>query len=255
MGYEKCSITRKTILESLEKKYFINYYQPIYDAKSNQLNGVEVLLRLIHPSWGVVYPNDFIGLAEKEGLIDELFFFSTSCAIRDLKTYHQLKKISINVSPSTLNVPNIHHWLIDKCKESQILSHQITLELTENIEYRQNTVSLENIKRLRGLGFGLSIDDFGAGYSSLPRLMEIPFTELKIDKILIQNIFFNNKNKKIMEHLVSLVHSLGAQIVAEGIEDRDTYNMMKEIGVDLCQGYFFHRPMSVDDFVNNMMPL
>ncbi|PTB30907.1 EAL domain-containing protein, partial [Photobacterium phosphoreum] len=246
-------ITRRDVIDGLINNDFSNNYQPIYSVNNNLLNGVEVLLRFNSPSLGYVSPEVFINFAEEENLINDLFFFSTNQALIDLKNNHELKKISINISPSTLNLPDLYCWLHDQCKDNFISNDSVTLEITENIEYLETEVFLENIKKLRMLGFGLSIDDFGTGYASLSRLKAIPFTELKIDKTFIKNFKSNSIDKKIIEHLVSLTHSLGLTVVAEGIEDAETYNMMKEIGVDLCQGYFFHRPMTIYNLINNVI--
>ncbi|SKC30576.1 EAL domain-containing protein [Photobacterium piscicola] len=250
MCSQKIVITKDTIIDGLSNNFFTNNYQPIYNVEDNSLNGVEVLLRYKSPCLGDVSPDIFIASAERDNLISELFFFSANQAIKDLTYNNRLKKISINISPSTLNVPYLYQWLDNKCKENCIPNKNITLEITENVEYIETKTSLENIEKLNFLGFGLSIDDFGTGYSSLSRLRAIPFTELKIDKMFIENITTNYSDRKIIEHLVDLTQSMGLQTVAEGIENLETYRIVKELGVNLCQGYFFHKPMAIDDILN-----
>ncbi|PSU73498.1 hypothetical protein CTM67_19810 [Photobacterium phosphoreum] len=252
MCYQKNVITKKEIIDGLRHQYFVNHYQPIYNVESESLSGVEVLLRFNSPLLGSVSPYFFIELAEKENLINDLFFFSANQAMKDLNNNHKLKKISINISPTTLNIPNLYRWLRDKCKEYFLSNECVTLEITENVEYVETKTSCENIKNLKLLGFGLSIDDFGTGYSSLSRLKAIPFDELKIDKMFIENVTTSYSDQIIIEHLVCLTKSMGLQVVAEGIEDLETYNILKEIGVDLCQGYFFHKPMDINKLVNKV---
>lgn len=244
-----CLITREVIIDSLDKNYFINYYQPIYSVDNKIVNGVEVLLRLRHPSFNNISPDCFISCAEKENLINDIFFFSANIAIQDISNNNKLNKVSINLSPSTLNHPNLYSWLRDHCNKYNVKNENITLEITENVEYFETKESLENIKQLRMSGFGLSIDDFGTGYASYSRLKTIPFTELKIDKKYVKNIKNNNNDRAVIEHLVNLTKNLGMQIVAEGIEDLETYWIIKKLGVNLCQGYFFNKPMTIDDIL------
>lgn len=246
-------VTKKVITDGLINNHFSNNYQPIYSADNNLLNGVEVLLRFNSPSLGYISPDCFISCAEEENLINDLFFFSANQALIDLKNNHKLKKISINISPSTLMIPDFYCWLHDKCEDNFISNDNVTLEITENVEYFETEVFLENINKLGMLGFGLSIDDFGTGYASLSKLKNIPFTELKIDRTFVKHAKKNNIDRKIIEHLVSLTHNLGLKVVAEGVEDVETYNMLKEIGVDLCQGYFFHRPVPINKLINNVI--
>ncbi|PST95875.1 EAL domain-containing protein [Photobacterium iliopiscarium] len=244
---DQCLITKEMIIDNLQKNYFVNYYQPIVNVKENIINGVEVLLRLKNPLLDNVCPECFIACAENENVINDLFFFSAEQAIKDISNNKSFNKLSINLSPKTLNVPNLYSWLKDKCNKYDIKKESVTLEITENVEYVETDISLENIENLRMLGFGLSIDDFGTGYSSYSRLKSMPFTELKIDKMFIKHIKTNNSDKKIIEHLVNLAQILGLQTVAEGIEDLETYHIIKNLGVNLCQGYFFHKPMAIND--------
>lgn len=249
MCKKRCLITKEIIMDGLDNNYFVNHYQPIYDMTNNNLNGVEVLLRLKHPDNIDICPDCFISCAEKENLINDLFFFSADRAIKDININSNLKKLSINVSPTTLSLPGLSLWLNKQCLKYNVKKNNITLEITESVEYFETKESIENIKQLKYSGFGLSIDDFGTGFSSLSRLKSIPFTELKIDKIFIQNIATNYSDRKMVEYLVFLSKGLGLQIVAEGIENFETYRIVKKLGVNLCQGYFYHRPMAIEDIL------
>lgn len=242
-----CLITKELIIDSLENGYFINFYQSIYNVENNDINGVEVLLRLKHPFYDSISPECFIACAEKENLIDDLFFYSSSKAIEDFGNNNILNKLSINISPSTLQNKKLYSWLSYECDKYNVCEKHITLEITENVQYIETKESLENIERLRKAGFGLSIDDFGTGYASYSRLKSIPFTELKIDKMFIKHIKTNNSDRETITHFVNLARHLGLQVVAEGIEDLETYHIIKNLGVNLCQGYFFHKPMAIND--------
>ncbi|MCU7555395.1 EAL domain-containing protein [Alteromonas sp. ASW11-19] len=239
------------------------YFQPKVRCDSGTLEGFEVLARWRHPTEGFINPELFISLCEIHGLIDLLTMqvFEKALAwlssldenhITDSEIPCELRwtKLSINISAQSLSNDILFSNIIDKCKSLDISPSRITLEITESSAMDDSGPVLENLTRLRLMGFELSIDDFGTGYSSLLQLVKAPFSEIKIDKTFVLKADADTQSRAITKSITDLGRSLETQVTAEGVESAATMDFLKHIKCHLAQGYFIGRPMPQADILN-----
>ncbi|CAE6942021.1 MULTISPECIES: EAL domain-containing response regulator [Vibrio] len=221
---------------------FINYYQPQYSTSDNQLIGVEALVRCRHPEHGIIAPAQFITEIQVRNELDKLFWIVLENALQDMSTLKVTINLSVNMNQKTLKQP-MSERLFALCEQYQIAPERITLELTEDEVYDCSVTSLANLANLRLRGVGLAIDDFGTGYSSLSQLATLPYTELKIDRQFIKDALTNFKSQQLTISSLHLAKSLGLKSVAEGVEDDETLAYLRELGVELYQGFVRCRPI------------
>lgn len=228
------------------------YLQPQIALEDNRLVGVEVLARWHHATKGFIPPDIFIGIAEKYGMIRELtqlvFRQSIAQAARLYNLGYNIT-FSVNFSAQVLSSLELPEILSETLSASGLSPHQIIIEVTESSLADDMNVMLDILTRMRLKGFGLSIDDFGTGFSSLALLRKIPFTELKIDRSFVHMASDNQASRAILESSIALSKKLGIQSVAEGVEDEADWNLIKSLGCDIAQGYFRARPMPPEDFL------
>jgi len=238
--------------EALQKHQLILHYQPQINMKTGRIESVESLVRWQHSERGLLFPDQFITLAEENNLIDKLTEEVLSIAVKQNKTWisEGLEiPVSINVSAqniTSLNLPELLKALTDK---HAVTAENITLEITESAVMSKLTSSLDVLNRLRMKGFSLSIDDFGTGYSSLSHLYRAPFTELKIDRIFVANMIENAEALIIVKICIMLGQMLGMKLVAEGVETQEVWNELEKLGCDIAQGYFMAKPMPADKLI------
>ncbi|MGR2703534.1 EAL domain-containing response regulator [Vibrio campbellii] len=221
---------------------FINYYQPQYSTSDNQLIGVEALVRCRHPKHGIIAPAQFITEIQVRNELDKLFWIVLENALQDMSTLKVDINLSVNMNQKTLKQP-MSERLFALCEQYKIAPERITLELTEDEVYDCSVTSLANLANLRLRGVGLAIDDFGTGYSSLSQLATLPYTELKIDRQFIKDALTNFKSQQLTISSLHLAKSLGLKSVAEGVEDDETLAYLRELGVELYQGFVRCRPI------------
>ncbi|CAH1527455.1 Diguanylate phosphodiesterase [Vibrio jasicida] len=238
-------IGRDEISTAFEQGWFLNYYQPQYSAKDNRLIGVEALVRCRHPQHGIIAPAQFITEIQARNELDKLFWIVLENALQDMSQLKVNINLSVNMNQKTLKQP-MSARLFALCDQYQIAPERITLELTEDEVYDCSVTSLANLANLRLTGVGLAIDDFGTGYSSLSQLATLPYTELKIDRQFIKDALTNFKSQQITISSLHLAKSLGLKSVAEGVEDTETLSYLRELGVDLYQGFVRCRPISFE---------
>ncbi|AJQ95036.1 EAL domain-containing response regulator [Gynuella sunshinyii] len=227
------------------------YYQPQVRITDGRVSAVEVLARWHHPKRGWLMPASFIGLAEEQGLIDELSWVVFDKAISQLGKWLQNGydiAMGLNLSSESLTVVNLPERIDNLVRKNNVPPNHITLEITETRLMQNLTYSLDVLTRLRLKGFGLSIDDFGTGYSTMVQLHKIPFTELKIDRAFVHSASDDSTASAILESSAELGRKLNMTIVAEGVEDQSDWNKSANAGCDLVQGYFIAKPMSADQF-------
>lgn len=234
------------LCEALTADEFTVFYQPQIEMSTRELAGVEALVRWIRPDGSMVSPGDFIPLAEKSGLIDDLTSVVMGQALSQCKKWllDGLKtRVSVNVSPRTLkrlNQPEIFSELV---LAKGLDCSQLVVEVTETALMDNLVKSLDILTRLRIKGFTLSIDDFGTGYSSMEQLVRAPFGELKVDQAFVKHMSKNKECRSIAKISIGLAHELGMRAVAEGIEDEETWDILAEMGCDVGQGYWMAKPM------------
>jgi EAL domain-containing protein (putative c-di-GMP-specific phosphodiesterase class I)/CheY-like chemotaxis protein len=228
----------------------VNYYQPKVDVLSGKVVGVESLVRWRHPQDGMVFPDQFIGVAEEYGLIDDLTRTVMSEAFAQARTWQDQGlhlRVALNISMDSLATFEFVDDVATAATSAGIAPDSIVLEVTESRLMRDLASPLEVLARLRLKGFSLSIDDFGTGHSSLIQLRDIPFDELKVDQGFIHGAANNHTLRAIYNASLALAKQLGMKAVAEGVEDRTDWDFVCSTGCDFAQGYFIAKPMPPDE--------
>ncbi|MHB8911136.1 MAG: EAL domain-containing response regulator [Lysobacter sp.] len=228
----------------------VNYYQPKVAVASGAVVGVETLVRWRHPVDGLVFPDQFIGLAEAHGLIDDLTRVVLTGAMAQAKDWQQAGlalRVAINVSMDNLSSLAFADFVAGEAAAAGVAPQDIVLEVTESRLMLDQRVTLETLTRLRLKRFRLSIDDFGTGHSSLTQLHDVSFDELKIDQSFVHGAWRDETALAMYNASLGLGKQLGMEVVAEGVEDRDDWDLVRRSGCDLAQGYFLARPMPAAD--------
>ena len=227
-------------------------YQPIYDLSTGKINSFEALLRWSHPERGLVGPDIFIPIAEESGLIGTLTELVLTRACRQLKAWQLASgtatklRMQVNVSGTDLCRLAVVSHVTRALLTNGLEPWQLTLEITESMLMKRLDSALETMTQLRELGVGLSVDDFGTGYSSLSYLSTLPITSLKIDRSFVQRLQDGTRNSEVVKAIVTLGHSLGRSVIAEGIESPAQLAKLRELGCGFGQGYLLARPLSAD---------
>ena len=251
------TLERRTLLEqdlrrALEQGQFCLYFQKRVNEEGDT-NGAEVLLRWIHPQRGIISPLDFIPLCEETGLIVPIgeWILTEACAY--LSTWQhqetlQHLKLSINVSAMEIKQPHFVNTVREVVKKSKINPTLLILEITESMLLENMEDFIVKMEQIRELGISFALDDFGTGYSSLSYLKKLPINELKIDKSFIQDIGIDINDEAIVETIVQMGKTLGIDILAEGVETQEQYDILRAFGCHNYQGYLFGHPTTIDDF-------
>jgi EAL domain-containing protein (putative c-di-GMP-specific phosphodiesterase class I) len=245
-GLVKKAYTADELRSAIENGQLINYYQPKVAIASGDVVGVETLVRWRHPTDGIVFPDQFIGVAEAAGLIDDLTRAVFAEAVTQAKSWQEAQlqlRIAVNVSMDNLASLNFLNFVAELTEKAGIAPQNVVLEVTETRLMQDTRAPLEILTRLRLKRFKLSIDDFGTGHSSLAQLRDIPFDELKIDQGFVHRAWANETLRAMYEASLSLARQLGMEVVAEGVEDRDDWDFLQRTGCDLAQGMFVSRSM------------
>lgn len=237
------------VRHAIASEALLPHFQPQIDLGTGRPIGVEALVRWQHPEHGLLNPGSFIPLAEAHGLIDDITMLvlrQTLSTCRRCRDEYGPLRFSINLSATSL-----HDLTLPDRIEFLVHSHgldttSLVLELTESGLMREPLTSLDILSRFRIKGMGLSIDDFGNGYSTLQQLRKIPFNELKIDHTLLANFERDASARVIIRNTIELAHGLGMPVVAEGIESMAAWDFLHELGCDIGQGFFIAPPLPED---------
>ncbi len=222
------------------------HYQPQVALDSAELVGVEALVRWIHPADGLVYPDQFIADAESFGLIDALADAVLAAALADARRWRDeglALRMSVNVSIDNLRSLDFPDRVVRRARDAGVPPDQLVLEITESQAMRDPVALLDIAARLRLKRIGLSIDDFGTGHSSLQKLRDIPFDELKLDRGFVHGAAQDPALHAILEANLQMAQQLGLRTVAEGVEDPADWDCLRALRCDLAQGWFVARPM------------
>lgn len=243
----KVELIKEQLKTAIEKNEFILYYQPIVN-KYKQINKLEALIRWYNGQLGFVSPNDFIGYAEETGEIIKIGYWIIEEVCKNfngLFNNREIAQISINVSPIQL----MEFDFVDKVKEItdryNVNLNNLCFEITESVVLDENIVVYDNIQLLHKLGANIALDDFGTGYASFSYLKKFRLNILKIDKIFIDND--DEIDYKIVYNIKNIAHLLNMQIVIEGVETEKQFNILNDIGCDYFQGYYFSKPVKLDE--------
>ncbi len=248
-GKDDSVILLDDLRRAMDKKQINIHYQPIVRLIDRMTVGFEALIRWQHPKLGFVPPSDFIPIAERSGLINELGLYVLETAANDIrkvaeKTGNSDLFVSVNLSSRQLLAQDLAMEIEKALRLSNLPPAMLRIELTEGLVMENPESSAEMLKRIAGLGVGLSLDDFGTGYSSLSYLMKFPFDTIKIDRSFLQA---KEKNERmvILRSIVAMAQGLDRQLIAEGIEKESDITELLQLGCEFGQGYFFGQPLGI----------
>ncbi len=242
------------LIQAVKNKTEIEvFYQPKIDTTNNFISGAEALVRWRHPTRGLIFPDDFIFIAESTGLMIELGYLIIEKSISQIQEWNQLGlaglRIAINLSPRQFQDSNLTLFISSILEKYQVNPSQVEFEITESLSMSSMANTLHILENLKDIGVSIAIDDFGTGHSSLAYLKKFPINILKIDKSFIMGIIDNEEDKIIVQTIISMAHSLGFKTVAEGVETIQHVNMLKDMKCDQLQGYYFAKPIPKNEFV------
>ena len=224
-------------------------FQPQWDYRTGRISGAEALIRWNHPTRGFIAPDAFILQAERAGRIDALTYWVLEEAITAAQAVNALGarfQMSINLSGQMVDKPDLVENFREVVVRRGIDPGLLTIEITETAGVSNRADAVRNLSRLRDLGFRLSIDDFGTGEASLAYLADLPSDELKIDRRFVSRLLSSDRDRAIVTSTIGLAHALGQAVVAEGIEDETTFQLLAALGCDYAQGYYLSKPQPFD---------
>lgn len=253
-------INEQIILNDMSKSLidgdFIPYFQPKYDLKTEKIVGAEVLVRWLHPKRGFLGPNEFIPIFERNGFItalDKYMYIETCKKLRKwIDKGYNVVPISVNLSRADLYSSEFIAYLVETANEYKIPIKYLHLEITESLYTEDSKQIIEMVEKLKKEGFLIEMDDFGSGYSSLNMITDLPIDILKMDmKFLDKNEVVKERNN-IIAFVISLAKLLKLEIIAEGVETCKQANMLRDMGCDIAQGYYYDKPLKEEEFVTRI---
>lgn len=238
--------------KAIEEQSLELYYQPKVDIVTGKVFGVEALLRWQHPRQGFILPDIFIPLAVQTGLYKPLTSWVVKRAIEQCAEWRQQgieMNISVNLSVQNLHDVTLKSQIGELLRQAQLPASSLTLEIIESDIMTDPIRARETLNQLNEMGVILSIDDFGSGYSSLNYLKQLPVSEIKIDRSFVMEMTSDENDAIIVRATIDLAHNLGLKIVAEGVKDQATWEILRVLGCDIGQGYFISKPVSPGVFI------
>jgi diguanylate cyclase (GGDEF)-like protein len=236
------------IRDTLAAQAFDLHFQPLFGASKEQLVGFEALLRMPDQNGGFVSPAVFIPVAEEIGLIVEIgdWVLRRACAVAALWPEHLT--IAVNLSPAQFKAGGVHRTVTEALAGSGLAPHRLELEITEGLVLNDDAAVMRELAELKALGVSIVMDDFGTGYSSLSYLWKFPFDKIKIDRSFMRALGSEDATVgDVLQAIMSLSRALRMRVTAEGVETRSQADFLKVIGCDEVQGFYFARPMPVDE--------
>lgn len=239
-------LLRDDLTAAIARSEFQVVFQPIVDLRSERICAFEALLRWRHPTRGEIAPAAFISEAEESGLIVQIGEWVLRMACAEAARWPADIRVSVNLSPAQFRRRSLALRVLAALSASGLASSRLELEITESVLLKDSEDNLAVLHELRQLGVGISLDDFGVGYSSLSYLNSFPFDRIKIDRTFISQSIRREEPKRIVEAVVGLGRSLGMTVTAEGIETREQLDLVRETGCEEAQGHFFSMPVPAD---------
>lgn len=247
-----------TMEQALETGAFTVVLQPKFDFKTGHMEGAEALVRWNQAERGLVRPDDFIPLFEKNGFILKLDMFILQRVAQLLRSWREKgwKQVPVAVNFSRLHLNDSRYiaQMLSTLQKYDVSPSLIEVELTENVILSNWELAQSVIRGLHTNGFSVAMDDFGSGYSSLNVLKSLQFDSIKLDKEFLSDCDQNKTAKQVIQGAVDMIKAVGAQVIAEGVETQEQANFLRGIGCDLAQGYYFSRPLVVEDFEKLLVP-
>ncbi|WP_417878096.1 putative bifunctional diguanylate cyclase/phosphodiesterase [Vibrio sp.] len=227
------------------------YYQPIIELKSGKIVGAEALMRWHDDKYGFVNPEEFIAIAEKNGLIHQVGEFAIHQACHQAAQWQTIAPLFMSVNFSSVQFrycERLLEFIKQSLKESGLSPAKFDVEVTESLLFNHSQELLDILDKLRALGTRLTMDDFGTGYSALSYLQKFPFDRLKIDRSFMQNVFENDSDRELVNVIVAMAKALNLEIVAEGIEERRHVDYLRNLNCEFGQGFYYSRPLPAEEF-------
>ncbi|MDO8862609.1 bifunctional diguanylate cyclase/phosphodiesterase [Haliea sp. E1-2-M8] len=231
--------------EALYDNAFDLYFQPKVDLQTGRVCSAEALIRWHLPGYGAVSPERVVQLAEAAGQTYELTRWVVNRALRAMREWRDtvVLPLAVNIPAGLVNSPDLANMLHGALTIWGVEPSMLTVEVTEGAVIEDKEAGFDNLLHLRELGMGLSIDDFGTGYSSLSYFKHIPATEIKIDQSFVRRILDDPQDRALVGIIIEIAHLFGFSVVAEGVEDAESLQCLRELGCDIAQGYLFSRPL------------
>jgi EAL domain-containing protein (putative c-di-GMP-specific phosphodiesterase class I) len=244
--------TSEDLLHALEQRQFVLYYQPEVDLATNRIVGLEALIRWVHPERGIIPPAEFIPFAEETGVILPIGDWGLAEACDQIQRWssedprHTSLRVCVNLSARQFAREGLTDHVEALLQRSGVASRQLGLEMTESSLIPNKHTAIEVLGGLHRLGVSLLMDDFGTGYSSLNHLNSLPFDVLKIDRSFVTRMTQGDQPLQIVRTIIELARVMGMDVVAEGIETREQYRLLRNLGCRYGQGYLFAPPLPAD---------
>jgi EAL domain-containing protein (putative c-di-GMP-specific phosphodiesterase class I) len=239
--------------EGLREGQFEAFFQPKVEMQTMRITGAEANARWRHPSKGLIGPASFIRAFESNGLIAQLTSTILADSLRQVAVWHRSgleATVSVNLSLTSLSDVTLAERMLAPVQAAGVEPRHVIFEVTESVATSEPGRVLENLSRLRMKGFGLSIDDYGTGYSSMQRLARIPFTELKIDQSFVKSAPTDASGRVMLESSLETAGKLRIPAVAEGVETHAQWDLLRGLGCPLAQGYFIATPLEAGEFLD-----
>jgi EAL domain-containing protein (putative c-di-GMP-specific phosphodiesterase class I)/ActR/RegA family two-component response regulator len=246
-------IPDEELVVAIEQDQFVLHYQPQLSIATNEVVGIEALVRWKHPQRGLIFPDNFIAQLEALGLIDRLGWLVADRGLAEMKQATgvdgELPILSLNISAYSLYDLKFTDLFVSRLRQHGIEAKKVTLEITESGLIKDLSNTLDVLTRLRMKHVQLSIDDFGTGYAMMQQLRLVPATELKIDRSFVQNMHLNDSDRVMVQKTIEIGHELSMKVVAEGVETLEQLDFLRANDCDTAQGYLFSRPLPVEQLV------
>jgi EAL domain-containing protein (putative c-di-GMP-specific phosphodiesterase class I) len=246
---ERLTLTAE-LRSAIERNELVLHYQPKINLRSGSCNRVEALVRWQHPVRGLIPPDQFIPLAEQTGLIKPLTNWVLGAAIRQCRAWRDSGleiAVGVNLSMRNLHDPELVEHVVHVLNSYRVPASALKVEVTESALMTDPHRALDSLVRLRAIGVEVAIDDFGTGHASLSYLKQMPVEEIKLDRSFVRDMRTDKNDFTIVRSTIELAHDLGLRVIAEGVEDQATLDLLAELGCDLAQGYHMSRPLTEGD--------
>jgi len=245
--------SREDLARALAEREFVVHYQPKISQESGawRADGAEALVRWLHPQQGLLLPGKFLSLVEEYGLIGELTDYVLDASIRQLAEWRDTMpgiRVAVNLSASLVDDLSLPERMAGLLRKYGVSGRQLALELTESSATSDATKAMDILLRLCVNDISLSIDDFGTGYSSLQQLYQLPFDELKIDRMFVRGLPDDEEARAIVHAIVDMAHALKIKVCAEGVETPEALDYLKLVGCDRAQGFLISRAVEPGEF-------
>ena len=246
-------LREKELKAAINNDEFVLYYQPQLNLLTNRLEGVEALVRWQHPTEGLLSPASFLDDIDALSMnsIFDNYILAKACSA-NARWYKQFKRriaIAVNITAVEFQDPQLVTKIQELLLENNLPPKYLELEITENVVMTDFTTAMATIVSLQSMGIKVSIDDFGTGYSSLAYLRQLPIDKIKIDRSFIIEVATNDSDMTVVKSMIELSHGLGKRVLAEGVENRDQLNVLRQLGCDAVQGFFIDKPMPEEKLV------